>query len=186
MRRNIDAWWPAIDAGAAAIISTATGCGSQIADYGKALAADPAYAEKATRVAQLACDLASFLLQEPLNALPIADAVRGRRVAVQVPCSQTHALAQPDTVRTLLAQRGFTLTTTCDDHLCCGSAGSYSVLQPAMADRLRTRKLRALTGDAPALIASANIGCQLHLAQGSPVPVKHWTELVQESLDYRR
>ena len=103
-------------------------------------------------------------------------------MAVHVPCSQAHALGEPDSARRLLEARGYKLAKTRDDHLCCGSAGSYSILQPAMSARLRQRKLDALSADRPEVIATANIGCQLHLAQTAGVPVRHWAELVAESL----
>jgi glycolate oxidase iron-sulfur subunit len=182
MRRNIDAWWPAIEAGAEAIISTATGCGSQLSDYATALADDPDYAPRAARVSSLARDLAGFLLEQPLERLPAAADATKQRVAVHVPCSQMHALREPDSVRRLLASRGYQLTQSADDHLCCGSAGSYALLQPQMSRRLRQRKLDALCAERPAVIASANVGCQLHLAQGADVPVRHWVELFRDSL----
>jgi glycolate oxidase iron-sulfur subunit len=183
MRRNIDAWWPAIEDGAEAIISTATGCGSQLADYATALADDADYAARASRVSALARDLAGFLLEQDLGQLPGNPATESRRVAVHVPCSQMHALREPSSVRQLLRARGYDLSNTRDDHLCCGSAGSYSLLQPAMSARLRERKLDALSVDQPELIVSANIGCQLHLAQAADIPVRHWTELLLESLE---
>jgi glycolate oxidase iron-sulfur subunit len=183
MRRNIDAWWPAIEDGAEAIISTATGCGSQLADYATALADDADYAARATRVSALARDLSGFLLAQDLGQLPGNPAAESRRIAVHVPCSQMHALREPDSVRQLLRARGYDLSNTRDDHLCCGSAGSYSLLQPAMSARLRERKLDALSVDQPELIVSANIGCQLHLAQAADIPVRHWTELLLEGLE---
>lgn len=188
MRRNIDAWWPALDSntGVEALISTATGCGAQLSDYAKALAHDPDYAERAARVSDLAEDLAPFLLRQNLDALPppLVSGDKTRRIAVHVPCSQSHALQQADTVRHLLEARAYTLTVTREDHLCCGSAGTYSLLQPAMSDRLRRRKLDALLCDEPEVIVSANIGCQLHLQQRSPVAVQHWTELFLASLPH--
>lgn len=188
MRRNVDAWWPAIESGATAILSSATGCGSLIADYGARLAHDPAYAQRAARVSALACDAASFLgdadcrqrLAECLAERgPAGDA---GRIAVHVPCSQQHAMGQPDAVRELMQSLGFTLAQTRDDHLCCGSAGTYSLLQPAMSRRLRERKISALCGDEPALIATANVGCQLHLAQAAGPPVRHWLDVLAASL----
>lgn len=181
MRRNIDAWWPAVEAGAEALISSATGCAAQLNDYAKVLRSDPDYAAKAVKVAALAVDFAEFLSTEPMQQLGIATLGDKNRVAVQIPCTQMHALRQAQTVRQLLETRGYRLTHTADDHLCCGSAGSYSVLQPAMSRRLRDRKLACLTIDAPDVIASANVGCQLHLTQADGVPVRHWVELLWES-----
>ena len=178
MRRNIDAWWPQIELGAEAIVSCATGCGATVAEYGELLAGDPNYAEKAAKVSALHRDIAQVLLQEDLA--PLLAATDRETVAVHIPCSQQHALGQPEAVRTLLSRAGFTLARTCDDHLCCGSAGTYSLLQPATGARLRQRKLAALTGDAPALIATANVGCQLHLAEAADIPVQHWIELLDQ------
>jgi glycolate oxidase iron-sulfur subunit len=187
MRRNIDAWWPAIEAGAEAIISAASGCSSQLKDYAKALARDPAYAERAARVSVLAQDFAPHLQRLTAATPPVRqDRLAGIRVAVHVPCSQSHALGEPDAVRQLLEARGYRIVRTRDDHLCCGSAGSYSLLQPAMSQRLRAAKLNALDADAPDVIVSANIGCQLHLAQGSDIPVKHWVELYLDSISEKR
>ncbi|MEP5567573.1 MAG: glycolate oxidase subunit GlcF [Halioglobus sp.] len=176
MRRNIDAWWPMIESGAEAIVSGATGCGSMLADYGHLLQHDPAYAEKAQRISSLSRDIAEVLLNEDLSALTIQRDIGG--IAVQTPCSQQHALKQPETVKTILRRAGFTLTQTQDDHLCCGSAGTYSILQQERSERLRQRKLKTLHADNPALIVTANVGCQLHLAEESHLPVKHWIELL--------
>ena len=175
IRRNIDAWWPAIEAGAEAIVTTATGCGSMLADYGRLLAADEAYADRARRVSELARDAAQVLLDEDLEAL---GAAARERVAVHTPCSLQHALQQPQLITGLLTRAGFELVPAPDSHLCCGSAGSYSILQPALAKRLRQRKLEALETNAPELIATANVGCQLHLQAGASVPVVHWLQLL--------
>jgi glycolate oxidase iron-sulfur subunit len=176
MRRNIDAWWPALESGAEAVVSSASGCGTQLAEYGELLASDPDYADKARRVSALSRDLSQVLLAEDPRRL--APAGGRQRIAVHTPCSLQHGLGLPDTVATLLRQAGFELTTTRDDHLCCGSAGTYSILQPERSERLRARKLQALEGDQPDLIATANVGCQLHLQEGAGVPVKHWIELL--------
>lgn len=175
MRRNIDAWWPALEAGAEGIVTTASGCGSMLGDYGRLLADDPAYAQRAARVSALARDLGELLLAEDLGVLA-ADTGCGK-VAVHTPCSLQHALRQPDLLATLLRGAGFSLARTEESHICCGSAGTYSLLQPALSQRLRQRKQAALTVDAPALIVTANVGCQLHLANPD-VPVVHWIELL--------
>ena len=180
MRRNIDAWWPAVDNGAEAIVFTATGCGAELVDYGSALADDPDYADKARRISELAQDLAAFLKAEPL-----AGHVREKEmctVAIHTPCSQYHALRSPGLVDEILKDCGYMLSPTRDDHLCCGSAGSYSILQPAMSGRLRARKLDALTTANPTCIATANVGCQLHLQAAAGVPVVHWVELVWDAI----
>ncbi len=179
MRRNIDAWWPLLEAGAEAIVSSASGCGSMLTEYGRLLAHDPAYAGKAARVSTLARDIGEILLNEDLGRLGINHRVG--RVAVQTPCSLQHGMKMPNLITDILTRAGFNIATTVDSHLCCGSAGTYSILQPAMSLRLRAAKVAALTADSPDLIVTANIGCQLHLAAAAPVPVKHWIELLDET-----
>lgn len=176
MRRNIDAWWPQLQAGAEAIVSSASGCGSMLTEYGRLLAHDPAYAERARRVSALARDIGEVLLDEDLGALA-ADRDRGK-VAVQTPCSLQHGMKRPDLINDLLGKAGFELAASAGSHLCCGSAGTYSVLQGKMSRRLRDDKLRALTADSPDLIATGNVGCQLHLQAAATVPVMHWIELL--------
>lgn len=176
IRRNIDAWWPHIESGAEAIISSATGCGAMLVDYGRLLAHDPAYANKAQRVSALCRDLGEVLLREDLNKLQIDTGIG--KVAVHTPCSLQHALQQPTLIEDILGRAGFELAQTRNKHLCCGSAGSYSILQPATSSRLRKRAITSLTGDQPTLIATGNIGCQLHLQSADAVPVRHWIELL--------
>jgi glycolate oxidase iron-sulfur subunit len=182
MRRNIDAWWPALSDGADALLVSATGCGAQVRDYGEALARDPAYAAKAALVSEKALDPVEYLQAAEVTGLP-----RGRsslpRIAVHTPCTQQHALGLGDRVSELLCAVGYDLCEVRDGHLCCGSAGIYSILQPQMSQRLRTRKLEALCGDSPEVIATANIGCQLHLRGDASVPVRHWLELLDEALN---
>ncbi len=175
MRRNIDAWWPAIEAGAEAVITSASGCGATVADYGELLAHDPNYAERAEKVSALARDIGQVLAAEDLSPL---SANAGRRVAMHTPCTLQHALGADGTVRQILQDAGITLTATRDDHLCCGSAGTYSVLERERSLRLRQRKVEALTGDSPDLIVTANVGCQLHLQEACDQPVRHWIELL--------
>jgi len=175
MRRNIDAWWPAVEAGAEAIISSASGCGATLADYGQLLAHDPEYAERAATIAGLARDIGAVLANEDLSALRVNVSAR---VALHTPCTLKHALGQDTLVRQVLESTGVVLTNTIDDHLCCGSAGTYSILERERSLRLRDRKLAALTGDAPDIIATANIGCQLHLQESASRPVRHWIELL--------
>jgi glycolate oxidase iron-sulfur subunit len=176
MRRNIDAWWPQIAAGAEAIVSSATGCGSLLTDYGRLLAHDPAYAARAQRVSELARDIGDVLLQEDLGKLLPGRSVG--RVAIHTPCTLQHGMKQPDLIREVLEKAGFDLAATRDSHLCCGSAGTYSILQPALSQRLRDSKLQALSCASPDLIATGNVGCQLHLQAASTVPVRHWIELL--------
>ncbi|NVK43087.1 MAG: glycolate oxidase subunit GlcF [Oceanospirillaceae bacterium] len=176
MRRNIDAWWPAIEAGAEAIVMTASGCGAMVQDYGHLLRHDPQYADKARRVSELTRDLGAVLLDEDLSKL--GPGKGGDKVAFHCPCTLQHAMKQNGVVERVLRKAGIDLAATRDKHLCCGSAGTYSILQPEMSQRLLNNKLKALTVDNPDRIATANIGCQLHLETKADVPVQHWIELL--------
>jgi len=184
MRRNIDAWWPHLDGGAEAIISSASGCGAMLTDYGELLAHDPAYADKARRVSDLSLDIGEALEREELAALDIATDIG--RIAIHTPCTLQHALQQPDLIANILLRAGFELAATSAPHLCCGSAGTYSILQGSISDRLRENKLRALTGDTPVLIATANVGCQLHLQGTADIPVVHWIQLLDSDTNNYR
>lgn len=179
LRRNIDAWWPHIDAGAEAIISSASGCGSMLVDYGQLLADDPDYAGKAGIIANMAKDIGQVICQEDLSPLQFTTDIGP--VAVQTPCSLQHGLGQPNLVNEILERVGFTLAETREGHLCCGSAGTYSILQRQTSERLREKKLRALCDRDPAIIATANVGCQLHLGESSNIPVVHWIELLDNA-----
>ena len=188
-RRNIDAWWPAIEAGCEAIVMTASGCGVQVKDYGHLLREDARYAGKAARVAALTRDIAEVVTAEcaPLAALlgVLPPLTLARRVACHSPCTLQHGQKIRGAVEALLQAAGFETTPMADGHLCCGSAGTYSILQPAIAGRLRENKQQALAAGAPAVIASANIGCILHLREGGATPVRHWIELLDERLGER-
>tara|TARA_B100000678_G_scaffold194169_1_gene162595 strand:+ start:140 stop:1357 length:1218 start_codon:yes stop_codon:yes gene_type:complete len=175
-RQNIDAWWPYIDDGAEAIVMTASGCGAEVCEYGHMLRNDPVYAERAARVSELTCDLSDALAREDLSGL--ADTGNGRRVAYHPPCTLQNAPGLHDNVAEILAQAGYKLTHVSNSHLCCGSAGSYSILQPEMAGELRQNKLTSLAAGNPDMIATANIGCQLHLEAKAGMPVRHWVELL--------
>lgn len=176
MRRNIDAWWPHVERGAEAIVVNASGCGAQVKDYAHQLHADPRYAAKARRVTELAVDPLELLESHADKLAPAAGAPR--RIAFQSPCTLQHALRLTGRVERLLAGIGFELTPVPDAHSCCGSAGTYSVLQPRLAARLQAQKLHNLMSGEPQLIATANIGCLTHLAEVSRVPVRHWLELI--------
>lgn len=176
VKQLIDAWWPHIEAGAEAIVVIATGCGASVKDYGRLLADDSGYADKAARVSDLYCDLIEILESEIESAaLPQKPATR---VAVHTPCTMQHGLGINGRVERLLAKLGYVICRVEEAHLCCGSAGTYSMLQPALSTRLRDNKMRALGVDAPEVIATANVGCQLQLAQGNRIPVVHWIELL--------
>lgn len=179
MRRNIDAWWPAIEQGAEALVMTASGCGAMVQDYGHLLKDDPSYADRARKVSELTTDLGAFLLHEDLTPLRLAD--RDGKVAFHCPCTLQHAMKEGGVVEQVLVKAGVELAATRDTHLCCGSAGTYSVLQPELSQRLLGNKLAALTVDQPDQIVTANVGCQLHLETRAEVPVRHWIELLDRN-----
>ena len=176
MRRNIDAWWPHIEDGAEAVISAASACSLMIKDYGALLKHDPAYADKAARVSAMTKDLSEVIAAEDTAAL---GGVPGNsRIAFHAPCTLQHGLRVNNTVESLLSGLGYRMTPVRDGHLCCGSAGTYSLLQPELSQQLLTNKVKALQAGAPQIIATANIGCQLHLQTAARVPVRHWIELL--------
>lgn len=175
-RRNIDACAPYFEQGIATIVSTASGCGVMAKDYGHLLADEPDYAEKAARFAAAVKDVAEVLAAEDLSALRVDD---GRRIAFQSPCTLQHGQRLAGLPETILRRLGFHLTPVADAHLCCGSAGVYSLLQPSLSGRLRAAKLRALQAGQPDILATANIGCLLHLQAASRQKVVHWIELLQ-------
>jgi len=180
MRRTIDAWWPLVERDAIeAIVVTASGCGVTVREYGHLLRHDPAYAHKAARIAALARDPAEILAGEDRSGW--AGVGAGHSIAFHAPCTLQHGLKREALVERVLREAGYELTPIVDAHLCCGSAGSYSILQPQLAAELRERKLANLEAGAPELIATANIGCQLHLAAGTSRPVRHWIELLDAS-----
>ena len=178
-RRNIDAWWPSVEAGAEAIVQTASGCGAFVKDYGHLLSDDPTYASKAQRISALSKDLVEVLRDEPLENLGVASDLR---LAFHCPCTLQHAQKLGGAVESVLSRLGFNLTAVPDAHLCCGSAGTYSITQPELSQRLRDNKMNALESGRPEVIATANIGCQTHLAGAGRTPVRHWIELIEEAL----
>ena len=175
MRKNIDAWWPAIEAGAEAIVMTASGCGVMVKEYGELLAGDPNYAKKAQRVTELTKDLSEILGKEDLGPLNIKDK---KTTAYHCPCTLQHGQQLSGGIESILEKAGVPLTKTKDKHLCCGSAGTYSILQSDTSQQLLDNKLAALTIGQPEQIVTANVGCQMHLETKSGVPVKHWIELL--------
>jgi glycolate oxidase iron-sulfur subunit len=184
-RRNIDAWWPAISAGEIeAIVMTASGCGTQVKDYGHLLANDAAYAMKAARVAEMTRDISEIVADEYEKLTPLlAERAAGKvPVAFHAPCTLQHGLRIRGKVETLLEAAGYEPAPVRDGHLCCGSAGTYSILQPELSLKLRDNKLAALTEGGVEVIASANIGCLTHLEAGTSVPVRHWIELLDQRL----
>ncbi len=175
IRRNLDAWRSQIEAGAEAIVSCSSGCGAMLKDYGYVMRDDPEYAALAQTVSELTRDLSEVLVNEDLGPLAV-DATE--KTAIHYPCTLSHALGAAPALRSVLERAGIELARTGEDHLCCGSAGTYSILQPELSSRLLRRKLAALTADGPDRIVTANIGCQLHIGGQAPVPVGHWIELL--------
>jgi glycolate oxidase iron-sulfur subunit len=189
-RRNIDAWLPLLDAGHEAIVMTASGCGVQVREYAHLLQDDPRYAAKAARIALATRDISEAVIAEKpalLKLLENSVSETRRRVAFHSSCSLQHGQKIRGVVEELLLAAGFELVSVADAHLCCGSAGTYSVLQPEIATRLRDNKLDGLGAGrggavAPEVIVSANIGCITHLQSGTELPVRHWIELLDERL----
>lgn len=178
IKRNINAWWPEVEAGAEAIIVSASGCAVQVKEYGHLLSDEADYAEKAAKISSLAKDLSEVIAEENLDGLRVA---QGKRIAFHSPCTLQHGQQLAGKVENILERVGYELVEVEDAHLCCGSAGTYSILQPEMSVRLRDNKLEHLQTNKPELIATANVGCQLHLDSKSQVPVKHWIELLEQA-----
>jgi glycolate oxidase iron-sulfur subunit len=185
MRRNIDAWWPALERGEVeAIVSNASGCSVMIKDYAHALRHDPAYADKAARVSAAARDLSQWL-EELVPALqPRLRAANAPALVFHAPCTLQHGQGLRGLVETHLGALGFQIQPPATDaHLCCGSAGTYSLLQPEIALQLRDRKLAQLAAVGAPCIVSANVGCIQHLQSGTSTPVRHWIEILDEALN---
>ncbi len=182
MRANIDAWWPHVENGVEAIVMNASGCGVTVKEYGHILQDDPAYAAKAQRISELTKDL-SELLPELVDTLRGKVGAKAGQIAFHPPCTLQHGQKLRGGVEQHMAALGFKVNTCrVEPHLCCGSAGTYSVLNPELAYELRDRKLKNLGEMKPEQIVSANIGCITHLQSGTETPVKHWVELLDEAL----
>lgn len=177
MRRNIDAWWPLVEQGAEALLMTASGCGLAVKDYRHLLGNDPEYAPKAAKISEITQDISGFLAKQDLSGWSRGDALD---IAYHPPCTLQHGQPGDDQVASILSMAGYRLTPVADQHLCCGSAGAYSLLNPDFANQFKENKLASLESGKPTLIATANIGCQTHLATGAGVPVVHWIELLAE------
>lgn len=180
MKKNIDLWWSILQQDAEAIITTASGCGMMIKEYAEALQDDPCFADKARYISERTCDIGEFLAGENRDLLRDLLQIRNRQLVFQSPCSLQHGQKLDGVTESLLSELGVELTLPQDPHLCCGSAGTYSILQPEISEQLRENKLKKLTGSDPDMILTANIGCQLHLQQTTDVPVKHWIALFEE------
>jgi glycolate oxidase iron-sulfur subunit len=179
MRALIDAWWPRIER-AEAIVFSASGCGVMLKDYAHVLADDAQYRDKAQRISALCRDLSEVLLAEREALRALCRSAGGRRVAFHSPCTLQHGLRLRGAAESLLGALGFELTPVPDAHLCCGSAGTYSILQPALSQQLKTAKQAALSRGAPTEVLTANIGCLMHLRTGMATPTRHWIEAVAE------
>ena len=180
MRRNIDAWWPYVQAGAEAIVMTASGCGAMVKEYGHLLANDPHYAARAQRITELTKDLSEIL---PAFQQELAKKVQiKKRVAYHPPCTLQHGQQIRGKVEEVLRAVGVDVTLCSDSHLCCGSAGTYSVLQPELSYQLRDNKLKNLQDTQSEMIVSANIGCLTHLQSGTESLVRHWIELIDQAM----
>ena len=176
IKNNIDSWWPYIESGEVeAIISTASGCGVTIREYGRMLAEDDEYRTRAQRVSELSRDLSEIIAEQ---SIPQTMTTSITRVAFHPPCTLQHGQQIRGKIESILQASGRELVAFRESHLCCGSAGTYSILQKNLAEQLRDRKLEHITAAQPDVIATANIGCLLHLQSGSGVPVKHWIELL--------
>ncbi len=189
MRANIDAWWPYLadtQSGVEGIVMNASGCGVTVKDYGHLLRNDPAYAEKASRISALTQDISEWL---PELSVSLRDRVKVQagRIVFHPPCSLQHGQQLRGGVEKYMGELGFNIRlNACESHLCCGSAGTYSVLNPALSYQLRDRKLGNLDAtfgaEKPEHIVSANIGCITHLQSGTATPVRHWIELLDQAL----
>jgi glycolate oxidase iron-sulfur subunit len=182
LRTNIDAWWPYVEQGAEAIVMNASGCGAMVKEYAHLLRHDPAYAEKARRIVELTRDISEILpeFEEALVAQARRRAVH--TVAFHPPCTLQHGQQVRGKVEHLLAALGLEVRLPADSHLCCGSAGTYSLTQPRLSYALRDQKLERLQAQEPQVIVSANVGCIAHLQSGTSTPVAHWIELVEHML----
>jgi len=181
MRRNIDAWWPLIEQ-VEAIVMTASGCGVTVKEYGHLLAHDATYAHKAARVSLLTRDLSEIMPQFEAELAGKAAARLAKKVAWHPPCTLQHGQQIRGKVEAVLRAAGVDVVLCADSHLCCGSAGTYSVLQPELSKELRDRKLANLAATGADEIVSANIGCLTHLQSGTATPVTHWIELLDRVL----
>ncbi len=177
IRRNIDAWWPHVEAGIEAIVVTASGCGLMVKEYAELMRDDPEYAEKAEKISALTRDPVEILENENLSGFRLA---RPEEIVFHPPCTLQHGQKLAGRTESLLTSLGYRLQPVQDSHLCCGSAGTYSILQPEFSARLLHNKLENLQRHRPPRIVTANIGCQQHLQTGTELPVVHWLELLKK------
>jgi glycolate oxidase iron-sulfur subunit len=184
MRRNIDAWWPYVEAGIEAIVINTSGCGVTVKEYGHFLSHDPMYGNKAQRISSLAKDVSEILPAFETELVRRLAGKTNQRVAYHSPCTLQHGQQIRGKVERLLQAIGIDVQLCADSHLCCGSAGTYSILQEKLSMQLRDNKVAALAATQPERIVSANIGCITHLQSGTPLPVQHWVELIDAMLTH--
>ena len=186
MRALIDAWWPMLERGEVeAIVMTASGCGSTVREYGHLLAHDAAYRDKAARISAMTRDLSEIIaaeLQRPGALAALALRKPDVKLAFHPPCSLQHGQQVKGVAEKILTAAGIELVPVADSHLCCGSAGTYSILQPALSAQLQQAKLAALGAGGADCIATANIGCLSHLQEASAIPVEHWVNTLDRHL----
>jgi glycolate oxidase iron-sulfur subunit len=181
IKRNIDAWWPMVQAGSVeAIVINTTGCGAMLKDYAYLLRNDAAYSAKAERISAITQDVSVYLAAQVEQIETQVNRSHTLHAAFHPPCTLQHGQQIKGETERLLTRLGVKLAPVADSHLCCGSAGTYSVLQPELSTQLRDRKLGNLQAAAPAQILSANIGCLTHLQSGTTTPVRHWIEWLDE------
>jgi glycolate oxidase iron-sulfur subunit len=189
IKRNIDAWWPHIEQGIEAIVVNASGCGAMVSEYGYLLRDDADYKVKAAKVSELFKDIVTYIAPLGAQLQSLVQTSRktsgSTKAAYHPPCTQQHGLKIKGDVEKLLVQLGIDLKPVADSHLCCGSAGTYSVTQPVLSKQLRDNKLDNLQAGQPEVILSANIGCLTHLQSGTATPVRHWIEWLDEQLSQR-
>jgi glycolate oxidase iron-sulfur subunit len=181
-RRNIDAWWPLLESGAKALVMTASGCGTTVKEYGYLLAHDIAYAEKARQIGSATLDISEILFDHAERLAQLAVKKSAMHIAYHPPCSLQHAQKITGKVEHVLTIAGVKVSRCVDSHLCCGSAGTYSILQPQLSTSLRDRKLHNLHATGAEQIVTANIGCISHLQTGTDTPVLHWVEILDQVL----
>jgi len=174
IKRNIDKWHAQLESQVDVIISTASGCGVMVKDYPTFFETDDPYYQKAIKVSAQTKDIAEYLLEKDLSTL----ITKTKKLSYHAPCTLQHGQKLPGLVEGLLEKLGYQLSPVTDAHLCCGSAGTYSIFQPTISKQLRNNKLHHLSSSKPELIVTANIGCLIHLSKGSDIPVKHWIELL--------
>lgn len=176
IKQNIDDWTAQLDKGLKAIISNASGCGVMIKDYPSLFRDDAVYRQKALRLVDHVYDVAEFLVKQDLSKFTH---YHNKRITFHSPCTLQHGQKLNGVVEEILRKVGYHVSPVQDAHLCCGSAGTYSILQPTLSKKLRVNKIEHLTQSHPEIIVTANIGCLMHLQKGTRTPIKHWIEIIQ-------